>query len=58
MHVAAARPETLDISQVDPAACEYRTKPFGYDSGIRATIETPVPRVKALMDAEMARSSR
>lgn len=48
----------LRIRQVDPAACEYRTKPFGHDTGIQATIETPRPRVQALMAAEITKAAR
>jgi hypothetical protein len=50
------KPNTIRIRQVDPAACEYRTKPFG-SSGIQAVLETPVPRVRALMDREMAKAA-
>ena len=52
------KPNTIRIRQVNPAACEYRTKPFGdSSSGIKAVIETPQPRVRALMALEIAKTA-
>jgi hypothetical protein len=50
------KPNTIRIRQVNPAACEYRTKRFG-DHGIKAVIETPQPKVRALMALEIAKTA-